>query len=405
MDFNRFFIQIITMVVLFFFAGCKTKEGLIALSDPARSAESVYATNDAAGNPVVVWIESDSIANRNLMFYAVSLDFGNTFSQKVSVPIPDVVNTHAEGMPKVAFLKNGGVIAAYEKSAPTPENKYAGAIYYLYSNDHGKNWIGPRFLHSDTISGRSRGFFDIATLPDGNVGASWLDVKENDLEKGRTIRFAKTNAEGVFQNEKVIEPFACECCRTELYVDRESNINVAYRSVRKGNLNELIRDMAWVRSTDGGMSFSSPTLISDDRWVMDRCPHTGPTLCSSKSGLQALWYTEGNGNGVYFTTTQQGKFRKREQISHSATHPQVVANENEIFMVYEDLIENKPAVLYQLRSDNGISGGNLVGKDMQGFFPVATTDNDGGYCVAFLGKRGQERRVFVIKPEFSPQKH
>jgi hypothetical protein len=400
MDLRRYFMQGMTVVVLFLLAGCKSKEGLIALSDPARSAESVYVTNDAEGNPVVVWIESDSVYNKNLMCYAVSTDNGNTFSPKVSVPIPDVVNTHAEGMPKVAFLKNGGVIAAYEKSAPTPENKYAGAVYYLYSSDLGKNWIGPRFLHSDTVSGRSRGFFDIATLPDGNVGASWLDIKENAREKGRTIRFAKTNADGIFQNEKVIEPFACECCRTELFVDRDGNINVAYRSVRKGNLNELIRDMAWVRSTDGGESFTTPTLISDDRWVMDRCPHTGPTLCSSKSGLQALWYTEGNGSGVYYTSTQQGKFGKREQISHSATHPQLVSNENEVFMVYEDLVENRPTILYQLRNDNGISGGNLLGEGIQGFFPVATTYNDGGYCVAFLGKRGQERRVFVVNPEF-----
>jgi hypothetical protein len=162
----------------------------------------------------------------------------------------------------------------------------------------------------------------------------------------------------------------------------------------------LIRDMAWVRSTDGGENFTAPTLISDDRWAMDRCPHTGPTLCSSKSGLQALWYTEGNGSGVFYNTAQQGKFGKREQISHSATHPQLVANENEVLMVYEDLVEDKPAILYQLRNESGISAGNLLGEGVQGFFPVATTDNDGGYCVAFLGKRGQERRVFVVNPEF-----
>jgi hypothetical protein len=161
--------------------------------------------------------------------------------------------------------------------------------------------------------------------------------------------------------------------------------------------------MAWVRSSDGGENFTAPVIISDDRWVMDRCPHTGPTLCSSKSGLQALWYTEGNGSGVYYTTAQQGKFAKREQISHSATHPQLVANENEILMVYEDLVENKSAIVYQLRNDNGISGGNLFVEEVQGFFPVATTTNDQGYCIAFLGKRGQERRVFVIKPDFSTQ--
>lgn len=380
------------MAAAFAHTGCD-RESLVRISSPSTVPESVYIAGDVHGNPVVAWVESDTVTGKHAMFYAVSTNKGNSFKDPIQVPIPDVINTHAEGMPKIAFMKNGGVIVAFEKSAATPENKYAGAIYYLYSADQ-RSWTKPRYLHSDTVSGRSRGFFDIQTLPDGSVGASWLDIKSDFKEKGRSIRFARTTGDGVFQGEQVVEPFACECCRTDLYVDSQGGINVAYRSVRKGNLDQLIRDMAWARSNDGGLTFSKPVMISDDHWVMDRCPHTGPALGSTAGGLHAIWYTEGSGTGLFYAQTSAGKFTGREQISLTAKHPQMATRDSEVFMVFEEFVRDESVIAWQARNTQGIRTGIIEG--IQGYFPVVFAVDD-GYCLAFLGKDAAGRGVFVKK--------
>lgn len=376
-------------------SGCGTKGEVARISSPSASPEAVFMTADAQGNPVVVWLESDTLSAEHALYYAVSTDQGVSFPEKVRVPIPEVVNSHAEGMPKVAFLKNGGVIAGFEKSAPTADNKYAGAVYYVYSRD-GKTWTAPRFLHSDTVAGRSRGFFDIQTLPDGTIGASWLDIKSDFKEKGRSIRFSKTDENGVFHNEIVIEPYACECCRTDLFVDAQGGINIAYRSVRKGNIDQLIRDMAWARSTDGGSNFSTPVMISDDRWAMDRCPHTGPSLGSTTTGLHAIWYSEGNGMGIFYAQNRDGNFSAREHISSTGKHPQLATKGDEVFMVYEETVGDRAMVAWQLRNDSGVKSGLVTADSTTGFFPVAMPVTD-GYCVAFMGKDNFGRSVFVRK--------
>jgi hypothetical protein len=392
---NYFFWLIAFALISGVLPGCGEKSEVVRVSSPSASPEAVFMTEDAKGNPVVVWLESDTVSAEHSLFYAISNDQGVSFPEKVRVPIPDVVSSHAEGMPKVAFMKNGGVIAGFEKSAPTPDNKYAGAVYYILSRD-GKSWTAPRFLHSDTVSGRSRGFFDIHTLPDGTIGASWLDIKSDFKEKGRSIRFSKTDENGIFHDEIVIEPFACECCRTDLYVDAQGGINIAYRSVRKGNLDKLIRDMAWARSTDGGATFSQPVMISDDHWVMDKCPHTGPSLGSTTTGLHALWYSEGNGMGIFYAQHRDGNFTAREQISQTGKHPQLATRGEEIFMVFEETIADRPMVAWQLRSEQGIKSGLVTADSTSGFFPVTIPVSD-GYCVAYMGKDNFGRSVFVKK--------
>src|SRR5690606_14147404 len=170
------------------------------------------------------------------------------------------------------------IIAAYEKKAPTTENKYASAIYYVASTDNGKSWTSESFLHSDTVAGKSRSYFDIERLPDGEIGASWLDVTYDSQLRGRSVLFARTSSSNRFGNEVLIDSSACQCCRIDVYTDDSENIFVAYRGLIKGKLGKQIRDMMIATSTDHGATFSRPLTISADNWNIDGCPHTGPSL-------------------------------------------------------------------------------------------------------------------------------
>jgi hypothetical protein len=356
------------------------------MSDVNGTAESVYLTRDHNNAPVIVWTENDQ--KEINFYYAVSDDGGITFTNKLKVPVQGQFATHAEGMPKVAFKKDGTVIAAYEQKAPTKENKYAGSIYYMQSLDHGKTWSDPKFMHSDTVAGRSRSYFDIQTLADGEIGAVWLDAKLKGNKGGRSVRFAKTSGRKGFTNEILIDSSACECCRIDLHADA-SNTSIAYRGLMTGNMGQPIRDMMFTSSSDAGKNFSAPLRISADNWAIDGCPHTGPSLCSSNQGLQALWYTQGSGNGIYYAHTSDpyNGFSPREGISMQGRHPQISFHHDQTLLVWEeDLGDDKKSVTrirFQLKDASNERRDFLSPKQSNAFLPVVT-EGKNGFVIAFL---------------------
>lgn len=382
--------------------GCNMEAGQpLKISSLEINAESVYLTHDNQGNPVVAWTEK---SDEELVFYfSISNDDGRTFPDKIPVRLDERVATHGEGMPKIAFKGDGTILVAYETKSPTAENKYAGAICYITTKDGGRSWSSQRFIHRDTTAGRSRSYFDIATLPDGQVGASWLDIKLDAETGGRSVRFAKTDAEDSFTQEVLIDSSACQCCRTDIYTDTGRNVYVAYRGLRKGVMGKAIRDMMCSTSADEGKNFSSPITISVDNWNIDGCPHTGPSLCTSKAGLMSLWYTEGSGNGVYYThkPIDSSEFLPRQLVSATGSHPQVCSNGDKIAMLWEEpVVENGKVVTkinYQL-----LNRGVPVQRDIistsgaNAFLPVVTQTNE-GFLVAYLTEVDNRVNVYLAR--------
>lgn len=389
------------VIAIFALSSCQKKEIHQRISSDGSSAESVYLTHDANDNPVVVWTEKTN--DKLTLLYAIYNDGGKSFSEEVSIPLTSDVSTHVENMPKVAFKIDGTVIAAYEKKAPTKENNYAGSIYYISSSDKGKSWTEERFLHSDTIAGRSRSYFDIERLPDGEIGASWLDIKLDNEIGGRSVRFAKTVGTKGFANEILIDSSACQCCRIDVYTDQSQNVFVAYRGLKKGEMGKQIRDMMIATSTDHGASFSSPVLISADNWNIDGCPHTGPSLCSNKGGLFSLWYTEGTGTGIYYAqkAEENNEFTSRQLVSAEGRHPQLSSNEDRIAMVWEENVEinSKPktVIKYRIVKDGiDVEENALTANDVNAFFPVVT-QVEGGFLTAFLVEQDNKVGVYLRK--------
>ncbi|MGC3947855.1 MAG: sialidase family protein [Chryseolinea sp.] len=380
-------------------AGCVQEKSFQTVSSNEGKAESVYLTHDENNNPVAVWTER--VGDELTLYYSVSHDEGETFSNSVTLPLTPDVATHAEGMPKVAFRGDGTIVAAYEKKLPTETNKYAGAIYYRSSSDKGQTWTPETFLHSDTIAGRSRSYFDIERLPDGQIGASWLDIKLNNETGGRSVRFAKTEGSR-FGSEVLIDSSACQCCRIDVYSDLAGRINVAYRGLMKGKMGQPVRDMMIATSADDGNSFTTPMRISQDNWEIDGCPHTGPTLCSSKGGVYSMWYTEGNGTGLYYSFKQTGtdEFGKRELISNAGRHPQLSADETRFVMVWEEIpdqnINRSTSIVYQVSNDNKVSRHTLTPANSNAYSPVVTQTRD-GFVAAFLMDTQDGTRVFAKK--------
>lgn len=379
---------------------CKQNDTLQLISSIEGNAESVFLTQDEQGKPVVAWTErkSDSLT----FHFSVSHDNGNSFADEHSFALSEDVATHAESMPKVAFKKDGTIIVAFEKRTPTEKNKYAGAIFYRASSDGGMSWTPERFLHSDTVRGRIRSYFDIERLPDGEIGAAWLDIKLNLETGGRSVRFAKTNRSTTFDNEILIDSSACQCCRIDVYSDITKQIHIAYRGLSNGVMGQPVRDMMIAASQNGGSNFSKPRKISHDNWTIDGCPHTGPSLCSGKGGLYSMWYTEGNGTGIYysFKDNEADQFSNRQLLTNTGRHPQASAAEDRFIMVWEENADSVNANfthVYCQVSDGEVNKRlSISPHDANAFLPVVTQTRN-GFLVAMLMERDHKIGMYTIK--------
>ncbi len=336
----------LTVLAIGLLASCSsTEENIATTEEPATLkrisngkdlADCQNLTTDNNGNPVLSWVQGEG--PDVCFYYAISTDNGISFNNPIKV-LPTIgLSPHHESMPKIAFKSDGTAIVVYSRKSPTPKNRFAGAIHYVQSKDNGAHWTNQAFLHlGDTSKGVGRGFFDVATLPDGEVGAIWLDGRKKS-RAGSTLFFAKTNAHNGFQNEIELDDKTCQCCRTELYVDKDKNINATYRDI----FNDSIRDMAHLYSNDTGTTFSTSKRISSDNWAINGCPHTGPTMSEDKDGLHFYWFTMGGGEGVYHTSLkeQKGKFAERSLLNTMARHPQTANTTNKgLALVWEESME------------------------------------------------------------------
>ncbi|HLC83971.1 MAG TPA: sialidase family protein [Bacteroidia bacterium] len=324
---------VITSFVLCLFS-CTNKQAEQTSSEAERTISSdtisntscPYLTKDNKGNIVMSWVKevNDSTA---FMCYALSKDAGQSFGEITEIKVSKGVHPHSENLPKLLFKPSGEIIAMWGVSNINPKSSYSGLVYYSQSFDEGKTWVDPIALVKDTSAYDQR-YFDMELLPNGEAMVIWLDNRCEKEKEGSTLFCAVTSEKNGFLNEKSIGETCCPCCRTDLFIDSKGTIHASYRDI----INDSIRDMVQLVSLDNGSTFSQPIRISADNWVINGCPHTGPTVAENKTGLHFAWYTMGGGEGVFYCRSSDfGKtFSERDTVSNnpSAKHPQITALPN-----------------------------------------------------------------------------
>lgn len=388
----------------FLFASCynTSKPALIA-SEAARIDSSPgscpYLTRDAGNHLVLSWIRQlDS--TRSVYCYAVSKDEGKTFGKTIVIPGSTNVHPHGENMPKLLFKPSGEIIAAWGATNPNPNNKYSGLVYYSQSFDEGRSWTKPRSLTTDTASFDQR-YFDMALLPGGEAAMVWLDNRKPWNKDGSGLYYAVTKGNSGFQDEKLIGGPCCQCCRTDLFVDRNKNIHVLFRAI----LNDSIRDMVHIVSTDDGGSFTQPERISKDNWVISGCPHTGPAMAENQSGLHFTWFTGGNGSGIYYNNSGDNgrSFTARDSVSGKASkHCQItsLANGN-ILIVWNESFVKAGQVSSRIGMEERNAKGDRVakeyitGENSNSSFPVIYPVSANLAVVAYTEDSGGKEHILL----------
>jgi YHS domain-containing protein len=268
----------------------------VLLSDSTGIATCVLLASDEKDKPVITWCETDKNSSGKRFYMAFLDEATGSFSDRITIPIEQNTNFHEEGMPKIAVKNDGTIIAVYETSAPVEKNNFAGFVHYIVSTDKGKTWSPPVSLSADTAAGTSHSFAAVTRLGDGEIGACWLDESFDKNMTGRPVKFSKTNHENRFTNEMVIDSIACQCCRIAMSSSAEGKIYVAYRDI----INDSIRDMSISTSIDNGRNFTAPVPFSNDGWIINGCPHNGPSIAVTSYAAYAAWFTGGRQRGVYY---------------------------------------------------------------------------------------------------------
>jgi len=243
-----------------------TQDGRIILSWIEKIGDKSYAlrtaTRDAKG-----WTEVHTVAQGNNWFVNWA-DF-----------------------PSVVALQDGTLAAHWlVKSA---SSTYAYDINLARSSDGGKTWSRPIVPHRDNTQ-TEHGFVSLIALPDGRLGAVWLDgrnmkdMKEGDdhapAAESMTLRFAAINSDGKLSDEAQLDERVCECCQTAAAMTSEGAIAV-YRDRSASE----VRDIYSVRQING--SWSAPQAVQADNWEITGCPVNGPSVAADDRRVVVAWFT------------------------------------------------------------------------------------------------------------------
>jgi hypothetical protein len=347
---------------------------------------SPYLTKDNHGNTVLSWVKqlSDSTA---VLCYSV-LDGQD---KTIEIPASTNIHAHAENLPKIIFKPSGDIMAVWGARNPNPDNKYSGLIYYSQSFDEGKTWTPAIKLVNDE-KGYDQRYSDVSLMKSGEVVIIWLDNRKTEDVEGSALYCAVTDGKKGFANEVLVSQPACQCCRTSLFVDNNDNIHALYRGI----INDSIRDMVHVVSTDGGKTFGKPERIFNDNWVLRGCPHTGPSMTENSEGLHFAWYTGGTRKGsFYINSDDNGKtFAEYDSISSRGMHPQIISMPDDKLVIAWDEPIKKGETTYkriglQVRIEHGIREikGFVTPDDGYSTYPVIKAVNDNELIVAYSSKK------------------
>lgn len=204
--------------------------------------------------------------------------------------------------------------------------KPVAVAMYTRSLDQGKTFSDPQQVNSDATTdasaivhgGISQGhvFGALAVDSKGSVYTTWIDTRDMAKEGDHSKAFMAISRDDgkTFEQDKELFPAdVCPCCQLTAYVDATDRLFIGSRQVADG-----FRDSTVAYSTDGGRTFSPRTRIVGKRWAIDGCPLKPTTVAATGDNIFAAYYTGGEDpQGVYFVrSTDGGKTYSAPVLAH-----------------------------------------------------------------------------------------
>ncbi|MDQ5845536.1 MAG: glycoside hydrolase [Acidobacteriota bacterium] len=248
------------------------------------------ATHD--GRIILSWVEK---VGDKLYALRTSTRDGSGWSEIHTVAQGENWFVNWADFPSVVALQDGSLAGHW--LVKSGSGTYAYNVNIARSKDGGNTWSKPLVPHRDNTQ-TEHGFVSLVPLPDGRLGAVWLDGRNmKDMKhdgdedapasESMTLRYAAIDADGKLSDEAQLDERVCECCQTSAAVTSDGPI-----AVYRDRSQEEVRDIYSVRQVNG--SWVAPRAVHADNWKINGCPVNGPAVAADGRRVVVGWFTEAN---------------------------------------------------------------------------------------------------------------
>src|SRR5215217_5357199 len=372
----------------------------IQISAPGIDAAEPATATAPDGTFYVAWVNHDAKQAD------VMLAHFNHKAEMQGAPVrvnrqPGVATAWRGDQPSVAVAPDGAVYVLWTARVDAGD-KHGTDIYLSASTDRGQSFTSEVKVNDDKVP-NAHGMHSLAVAKDGRIYAGWLDERNvhapkpstkaegHHMESNRDVYLSySTDGGRTFSANRKVATEACPCCKTALAVAADGTLYAGWRQVLPGSF----RHIAVTASNDAGATFSRPVIVSDDHWVLQGCPVSGPSLSVDRASgnLKVVWYAAGEGNapGVYFaeSSDKARSFSARQLLSQETVKGTPVLTAN--FAVWQgtDRIETRLRPLG--------NAGSALSVAANAELPAATYANDKLF-IAYITTQQQKRSVWVIR--------
>jgi hypothetical protein len=305
--------------------------------------------------------------------------------------------------PSVAVASDGAVYVLWTARVDAGD-KHGTDIYLSASTDRGQSFTNEVKVNDDKAPG-PHGMHSLAVAKDGRIYAAWLDERNvhapkpsskaegHHMESNRDLYVAySTDGGRTFSANRKVASDACPCCKTALSVSADGTLYAGWRQVLPGNY----RHIAVASSTDGGTKFSAPVIVSDDRWMLQGCPVSGPSLTvdSASGNLKIVWFAAGEEGapGVYFAESKdKGRsFSPRQLLSQETVRgtPALAVGNNNVIALWQS------ADVAETRMRELGTAGSALSVAVNAELPAGAFANNKLF-VAYIAKEKEKRSIWL----------
>ena len=408
-------IKTLTLLALLVFAtGCSRFSADASRATPFQPKQISAPDVDAAepvtasapdGGFYVAWVNHNANSKSDVMLARYDSE-GATSGSPVMVNQQAGVATAWRGDPPCIAVADKSVYVLWTARVESGGKKGTD-LYLSASHDQGKTFASPVKVNDDKLIG-AHGMHSLAVATDGKIYAAWLDERNiitpkpskhaggHHMESNRELFVAHSTDGGkTFSANRKVAENACPCCKVALAVSHDGTLYASWRQVLPGNF----RHIAVASSTDGGASFSAPVIVSDDKWMLQGCPVSGPSLAVDASGtLKVVWYAAGENAapGLYFAETRdKGRtFSERSLLMQETVKgtPALVGANDRAVAIWQGAVGQQPET--KAREIGG--AGAVVGVAANAELPSGVLSK-GKLFVAYITKVGEKRSVWLAK--------
>ena len=403
---------LIFLTALLLLAGCKhqaTSQGAeVNKPQPLQiSANGVDAAEPATaaapdGTFYVAWVNHDA-KQADVMLAHFNTE-GVQQGSAVRVNRQEGIATAWRGdQPSIAVAADGAVYVLWTPRVEAGD-KHGTDVYLSVSNDRGQSFASEVKVNDDKAP-NAHGMHSLAVAKDGRIYAAWLDERNvhqpmpstkaegHHMESNREVYLSySTDGGRTFSANRKVATEACPCCKTSLAVAADGTLYAGWRQVLPGSF----RHIAVAASNDGGTTFSQPVIVSDDHWVLQGCPVSGPSLSVDRASgnLKVVWFAAGEGDapGVYFAeSSDKGRsFSARQMLSQETVRgtPALTVSGNKMTAIWQgDRVETKMRELG--------NAGSALSVAANAELPAATYANSKLF-VAYITTQQQKRSIWLV---------